>query len=202
MLSNQQLVENQAERVDVGALGQRGAGCQLFGRHVAGRADQRALRSVLAQDGDAEVGDDRAAMVVDQDVGRLQVAVQHALGVGGGEAGAQLACDLEHTFRGETAHAAQQRRQVLAVHQFHGKEHDAGVFADVEHAADRRVRNLPGQADLVEDLRACGGTGRPDEFQRNRGLEHEVVGAPHVAHAAAPQPRNHAVTSRRRRHRD
>jgi len=34
-----------------------------------------------------------------------------------------------------------------------------------------------------------------NQLQRHRRHEHEIVGAPDVAHAAAPDPRDHAVPS-------
>ena len=79
----QQLVERHAQRVDVGAvvddhpLGQR-----LLGAHVAERAEQVAGHrqpGVALDAGQAEVGDPEVAARVDQQVRRLDVAVQDPL---------------------------------------------------------------------------------------------------------------------------
>ena len=88
-------VEHQAERIDVAAHRRALAG-QLLGRHVGGRAGHLAFHRLARHaDGEAEVGNPGAAVPVDHDVRRLQVAMQHATGVRRGEAGAQLPCDGE-----------------------------------------------------------------------------------------------------------
>ena len=86
--AGQQLVEDRPQAVDVGGGGQRPfrAG-GLLGGHVAGRADDGARAasgslSPLDALGQAEVGDVRLALGVEQDVGRLEVAVQDAALVG------------------------------------------------------------------------------------------------------------------------
>ena len=68
-------------------------------------------------------------------------------------------------------------------------------LADVEDPADRRMGDLPRQPHLVEDPLAAVRDGRVDQLQRDRGVEHEVVGAPDVAHAAAADPRDHPVAA-------
>ena len=98
-----------------------------------------------------------AAAPVDHDVGGLQVAVQDAPLVRRGEAGAELARDLERLVRRAGARCAQQRGEVLAVHVLHREEVLALDLADVVHAADVGVRDLPRDADLgVEALEAVG----------------------------------------------
>jgi len=60
---------------------------------------------------------------------------------------------------------------------------------DVVHAADVRVADLSGKADLCAEAREAGGVGREvgrQELQRNRLAEGQVVRAVHLAHAAAP----------------
>ena len=80
-LAGEHLVEDDPERVDVGLRGDLVAE-RLLGRDVVGRAEHaagggQALR--LERAGDAEVGDLGAALVVDQDVLRLDVAVDEAV---------------------------------------------------------------------------------------------------------------------------
>ena len=82
----QQLVQRRAERVDVGAVVDQDAlAGRLLGAHVAQRAEQVAgLRQagVGVELGQAEVGDPDVAAAVDQQVGRLDVAVDDAELVG------------------------------------------------------------------------------------------------------------------------
>ena len=70
MLADEQLVQHEPERVDVGPLRQRRPGRPLLGRHVARRAGQHVQPGVRAQNRDAEIGDAHVSVVVDQDVGR------------------------------------------------------------------------------------------------------------------------------------
>ena len=116
VLSDEQLVQDQAERVDVGALRERRA------RPFAARAPcRRACRSACAnrssvrRDRDPEIGDPDQAVVVDQHVGRLEIAVQHALRVRRRQTGAELTGDVDDLLGRQPADAPQQRREVLAV---------------------------------------------------------------------------------------
>ena len=94
---------------------------ELLGRHVGRRAGADVVDA--AGDGrEAEVGDADAALAVEHDVRRLQIAVQHAAFVRGGQAGADLARNLDGLVLREAADAPQQRRQILAVHVLHGQE--------------------------------------------------------------------------------
>ena len=78
----QQLVEDHADRVEVGGGADRVALRLLGGEVLRGahdRARQRHVRGAGARD--AEVGDARAALLVEDHVVRLQVAVDHAAAV-------------------------------------------------------------------------------------------------------------------------
>jgi hypothetical protein len=90
--AGERLVEHRADRVPVARLGERGGGA-LFGRHVAGGADDRlaARARVEVEIGEqAEVEEHDAAGRRDQDVRRLEVAVQLAQLVQGRDAGGEL----------------------------------------------------------------------------------------------------------------
>jgi len=85
-VSREHLVEHDAQRIDVRALGHRLAQGLLRG-HVVGRAEHvpgSRQPVLLERAGDAEVGDLRLAFVVDQHVLGLDVAVHETLGVGSG----------------------------------------------------------------------------------------------------------------------
>ena len=92
----QQLVEGQPQRVDVGAGVALAA--EPLGRHVAERAQDVAGlgQAVVLRLGQAEVGDPDDARVVEQQVRRLDVAVDDAAGVGVGQPLRRLAADLRH----------------------------------------------------------------------------------------------------------
>ena len=196
MLADDQLVQDHAQRIDVGALRERGPRRALLGRHVAGRPRQHVQIGVDPGNGDAEVGNPHLSAVVDQNVRRLEVAVQHAACVRGGQPAGQLAGDVHDLLGWHAADAAKQRGEVFAGDELHRVEHDAALgLADVEHPADRGMRDLPRQANLVEQPRPRVWTGRVDHLQRHRHLQDQIVGAPDVAHAAAPDARDHPVPS-------
>src|SRR5438552_15318802 len=70
-------------------------------------------------------------------------------------------------------------------------------LADVEDAADIRVRDLARDADLGEKSLAphgIGGERARQEFQRDRSAELEVVGAVHLAHPAATEQPDDAIS--------
>ena len=84
-VAGEHLVEHDAERVDVGLAGHRLAE-RLLGRDVVGRAEHPAgqRQAFLGQRaGDAEVRDLRAALLAEEDVVRLDVAVDDLAVVGG-----------------------------------------------------------------------------------------------------------------------
>ena len=89
---------------------------------------------------------------------------------------------------GEAADAAEQRREVLAVHVLHRQERVALDLVDVVDAADVRVRDLPRHPHFGVQLRQARriaiDVGR-QELQRDRLTELQVVGAEDLAHAAA-----------------
>src|SRR6185503_7136996 len=84
--------------------------------------------------------------------------------------------------------AAQQRSQVLSVHELHGQERHTVRFADVVDAAHVRVRDLSREAHLGAEplLHVRVTLERPaDELDRHLLAETRVLGAEHLAHATA-----------------
>ena len=163
--AREELVEHQAERVDV-APHRDLAARELLGRHVGRRAGADVLH--VAHGRQAEVHDADLAGAVEHDVGRLQVAMQDAALVRRREARAELPRDLERLVLRQPADAAQQRREILAVHVLHRQEQLPVDLADVVDAADVGMRR-PGARgpDFVVELREPGRDPAPGLGGRN-----------------------------------
>jgi hypothetical protein len=104
-------------------------------RHVlAGTEDAPRLRQarLLERAGDAEVGDADAAIVGEQDVAGLQVAVHAVAAVGGGEAVRHLGRDAERVGDPDHPLLAQPLAQVGALDQLEHQERAAVCLAAVE----------------------------------------------------------------------
>ena len=194
-LPGEDLVEQQAERVDIAPHRDFGAR-QLLRRHVGRSAAAHVALQLLGEAGESEIHDDDLAAAVDHHVGRFQVAVQHAFFVGGGQAGAELARGLDRLVHGQASDAAQQRAEILAIHELHGDVVQAFGDADVVDAADVGVRDLARDADFVVEAREgaiVGGGGLGQEFQGHGLAQGQVGGAIDFAHAAASQQSRDAV---------
>src|SRR5690606_8486687 len=133
--AGEQLVEGHAEGVDVAAVVGL-ATVDLFGGDIGEGGGELArggeVRVVVAA-GDAEVGDEDVVAAVavfgDQQIGRLDVAVQQAAPVGGVESGGGLGEDADRPPR---RHAAtDQVRHVRPVHIAHGDPQQLALDAAV-----------------------------------------------------------------------
>jgi len=155
---------------DVGAAGAGGAGHRELG--------------------DAEVEHLRLAAPGDEDVRRLDVAVDDAAGVRGVETVGDLDAEIEHAVERQRS-ARDLLLQRVAVEQLHHDELLALVLADVVNRADVRVVERRGHARLasepIERLRV-GGEIRGQELQRDLAAQADVFGAVHHAHAARAEP--------------
>ena len=193
------LEERRAERVEIGPLVDLAFAARLLGGHVRRGADDRAGAGELrvAGGGDAEVDELRNERLGDlvhvgrradeEDVRRLDVAVDDAGGVGGGERFGDLRGDEERVGerQGRAAHAL---RDVFALEPFHrdvrhplvelperDDAHDARVVQPREHAP------LAGEARLFAGVDARDG----DDLQRDGLIGDAIVRAVHDADAAA-----------------
>ena len=97
---------------------------------------------------------------------------------------------------GQSANAAQQRPQILAVHQLHRKKQLPVAFPDIVNAANIRVRYLPRHAHFGIELAPPTGALQPVRGQKLEGhalTELQVLGAIDLAHASAAEQRDHPV---------
>ena len=142
--------------------------------------------------------------------------MQHALLVRRGKARAQLPRDLNRLLFGKVADAPEQRGEILAVDVLHRQEVAPVDVADVVDAADVRMRDLPGDLDLVRGSAPAAprpvSTSRGRNFERDALAQFQVICPIDFSHPAAPdQPvdpvpaRNHrpgeeaSLVERRRR---
>jgi len=86
--------------------------------------------------GDAEVSDAYLAVLVEHDVCRFQIAMQHTALVHGCETCTKLARHFDSFVLWQPADALQERRELFAANVLHRDEVLALVFGDVVNAAD------------------------------------------------------------------
>ena len=190
--SRERLVEHHADRVDV-RPGRDRQPLSLLGRQVLRRSEHRPglgdLRGAGA--GDPEVGHPCSPLRVDQNVLRLQVAVDDAVLVRVLHARQHLADDLDCLGHRETALDQVLERRPL--HVLHRDEVGPVECPTVEHPDHVRVlqpggaRSLAAEA-LDELLVLC--EPRVQELERDTPVEQRILGAPDVRHPAraeAPQ---------------
>ncbi len=200
----QELEEDGAERVDVGARVELGdlpegllrrhvaegpedaprAGVDLVRARIAHREGGVGVRELL-QLGQAPVEHVDLAEVAEHDVGGLEIAVEHAARVGeihrqadGGEGGEEAAArELARHLGALLAQAAEDLAERHPAEALHGEIHGAGlVDAEVVDGDDRRVLELALHAGLAEEARA--------ELRVEA-----VLGEQHLQRHLAPDPR-------------
>ena len=163
----------------------------------SGRLDAR------GQLGEAEVGDLGGAVLGDEDVGGLEVAVQQALVVSGGQAPAGLDEALEDP-RPRSLGLAQPGAKRPPAHVLHHQHHPGARVVDVVHGHHVGVGEqghglgLPHEALVTLGLERVGA----QELEGYLALELGVVGPQHLAHAPATDLLEHDVAIDRLAERD
>ena len=182
---------------------------QLFGRHVTERAEDRAgtgpadhrLRvgvvrgRRLRELGEAEVEDLHAIIVDDEDVLRLEIAMNDSLLMRGRESARKLRRIFDGQSRREAAFI-QFVAQRHAVDELHDDVRTAVVSADVENRDEIRMIERSGGARLdLESLQTIG-------IRRQRRRQHlhgdvaadaRVARAKHLSHSARREPRGKLI---------
>ncbi len=196
--AGEQLVEDHAERVDVGAGVDVDAGhLRLFGRHVLEGADeltqlrvQGPLRQVLVRRlGHTEVDDlgDRPVLLDgDEDVGGFEVAVDHGLVVGVFDAVADVDEELQPVLGREPVLVAVGRDGV-ALDVLHDEVGPTlRSLAGIEHLRDAGVIHerecLSFDLETGDDL--FGVHSRSDQLEGDLAAGLLLLGQPDLAHAA------------------
>ena len=200
-LPREHLVQDGAEREDVGTRVGRAA-AHLLGGHVAERSEDhaglgggRGARLGPDQLGQAEVEDLQAAVFRDEDVLGLQVPVNDALLVGGGEAPGGLERELRRPARGKGAgrEAAAER---LAFEQLRNDVGRSLVRPDVEDRRDvRMVQKAGGFGLLLETPQAIGVARKAlgKDLERDVAAQPRVPRAVDVTHPPGAEPREDFV---------
>jgi hypothetical protein len=198
----QELVGDDRERVTV-ARGRDLLAERLLRGEVAGRSDDRPCRRVRVEPGgarDSEVGDLQLAVLVQQQVRRLHVAVHDAGGVRGVERRRGLREPGERAAGRLRALRGEPVGERAAGEELHHDVRPALVLADVEdRGRARRVRQPCGGERLVREAAADPGVVRVrigEHLHRDHTLEHRVLGAVDHAHAAARDELRVAVAGR------
>jgi len=113
-------------------------------------------------------------------------------------AGTQLARDVDGLVLRNAPDAAEQRGEILAVDVLHREEAATVGVAEVVQPADVLVRHLPCDPQLVVKLRQPFLVGRDSLRQKLQGhglVQREIVGAVHLAHAAASEQGDEAIAA-------
>ena len=128
----------------------------LLGRHEVGRADDEAAGGHVGvgEPRHAEVEDLQAAVVLDEDVPGLDVAVEDAVHVRDGEALAHLAHHVEARLERERLGALQVVVERVALEQLHHHVEPPLVLSHVVHGDEVAVLQLPGDLGLAVEALA------------------------------------------------
>ncbi len=183
-LAGQALEQHAAQRVHVGPSVHVGA-LDLLGGDVGDRAHERSVAGQAVRTrgvpGEPEVAQTRP-LAGDQDVRRLDVAMDQAGGVRDVEARTDVLDERDGALGLECTLATQQRAQVLAVDPLHRDVEEPLVFAGVEHRDDAWMLQQRGDLALPQETLAEPGVGcerRVEHLERHGppvGIPREVDG--------------------------
>jgi hypothetical protein len=218
------LVEHHADAVPV-AGGGRGLAGGLLGRHVRGGPEDAVLEGGVDRGDDAvadeaEVEDDDAARAGDEHVGRLEVAVELARDVQGGDAGDQLgervAQALDDEARrgdglgdrvlvavvggglgggGRRAVGSDVVAEAHALDVLHGDEPLVVVGHELVEGDEVVVGDAGGRTELVLEAVEAAGLERAERLEGDAAAAFAVEGGVDDAHAAGPELADQVVAA-------
>ena len=190
-LAGERLVEHAAERIDVGARVHLPAldllGCAVLDRSDKGAGTRCPGRGELLDR--AEVRQVRAVVRADEDVRRLDVAVNEPARMGGVQRGRDLAGDRERAPHGQPALLGDQRLQVGPLDAGHRDPEEVVVLARVVDRDDVGVVERGREPRLAQEAVAEVGFAEPrrEELQRGPAPQAYVLGPVDDAGAAATE---------------
>jgi hypothetical protein len=192
-LADEAVVEQAAERVEVAAAVDLPA-LDLLGRDVVDRPDHvarlRDLGAVALQALRESEICQKCAAALDQDVRRLDVAVDQPERVGGVERRGDLAARVDRPVGPQAALLAQHGGEVRALDVLHREVEQPVDLAGVVDRDDVRVLERRGDPRLALEALAEAlrlGVFRGDDLDRGAAPEVQVLGPVDDAHAAAPE---------------
>ena len=187
-------VQDDAQRVLIARRADRLRILHLLRCEVAGRAEDRARRPDRAVRGllrDPEVEHLRlnrpVAHLREEDVLRLQIAVDDALVVRRRDGRQDRKRDVDHLLVGQRSRPAQVLRQVLAIQILHDEKRRVALEADVGDVDRVRVPDARRQLGLQQEARARLGDGREsraDDLDRDAFADLDVEALVDGAHSA------------------
>ena len=146
--------------------------------------------------GQAEVGDAEPALVVEQEVGRLDVAVHECRGGGRSRGPRRLQPDEGGLRRREPVALVEQVAQAAAAQVLEHEERSVVVLAPVEDPHDVRVVQAGGGLGLGPEPAQEGlvlGQRRVQHLHRHPAAQHHVVGHEHVGRGTRSHGREEPV---------
>ena len=135
----------------------------------------------------------------DEDVARLDVAVDHAVAVGEGERGGHAGADGGDLARRQRLGVAQDGGEGPAVDELHHDEVGAVVLAPVEDGDDVGMRQVGGGLGLAPEALDEGAVDRQlgeEHLERDGPIELAIHGAVDLGHAAAGDQVGHLIAAR------
>ena len=188
LFAGDRFVEHHTHRVDVGPQIDIAGVLELLGCHVGGRSEghplagQPALR-ILRRSRNPEIHQFNLAPLGEQDVGRLDVAVDHPAVVGVFEGQAGLIQNVQCHLVRQVPFAADQLLQRQAVDVFQYDKMAAPLFEVVIHVDDIVVAKIHKQTRLPpEALYKVGVPPQGQFFEDDRPLESGVDALVHRTH--------------------
>ncbi len=192
-LPGQHLVEHGAQRIDVAPRGDFALPHRLLRRHVERRAEAHAgfghpgTAGAADRERNAEVRH-QGLSVVEQDILRLDVAMDHAMAVGIVECARHLRCNPDGIGDGELGLAGEPVAQALSFDERHHIEQKAVGLARIEESQNMRMLEVRRGLDLGQEAL------RPDDRRKLRAqhLQGDPAVMPDVmrqvdgGHAAGP----------------
>ena len=143
-------------------------------------------------------------------VGRLDVAMDQAEIMSGGQALSHFPADAQRLRQGQNRFTFQPGIERLSLQELHGQVRNAAILADLKNRDDMMVLDGRGRSGLAQKTllgRDAGGDARQHRLDGHHALQSRILGLvddPHAAgakdlqHAVLPQPANFVGLPRRR----